>query len=106
QSTPSPRLTLRYPAVDAALQRDGIRPGRTPREQTQALNTLLSLMPLDAWLTAGPDTPAALLRTIPQSKWQHTLTTALVTATLRQQNPLWAEAILTHLPLTSVTVKL
>jgi hypothetical protein len=93
------QMTVRIPPVLAdQMVRDGVsRPAAaepTANERARILIQVVGAISLEHWQEAWGVRPAEIVRAVQTSKWPRTLTTALVTAALRQRNLDWATELL------------
>jgi hypothetical protein len=84
--------------ISDSLVRDGvIRPaGSAPtvQERSRQIIQMVGAIPLGHWVAALRQAPEALIRAALAGKWPRTLLSAFASATIRQRDAAWAEALL------------
>ncbi len=93
------RLHLDFTLKDASeeLTRDGIDSKQPPRllgEQSWRLMQMVAATPLSIWFQIKGEHPAEWIQAAKRSEWDRTLIEGWAVAAIRQQNPDWAEALL------------
>ncbi len=104
------KITVRFPKVISnTMVRDGILKQSTMdkvRLRTRQLIQMINGVPLNHWTEYWQVTPDEIIQALPDTTWQRTLTTSFTTAAHRQQNALWARAILEHEGIRDQTARL
>ncbi|MCA9925023.1 MAG: hypothetical protein KC421_21760 [Anaerolineales bacterium] len=103
------QIAVRFPVITNGMMRDGIF-HRTDMDKTRLrmrqLIQMVTAVPLTHWTTTWHVTPADIIRALPTTRWQNTLTTAFVTAAHRQQDVVWTAAILETIGISDRTARL
>lgn len=92
-------ITVRLPKqFSPAMLRDGIpniKPEDLLKLRTRLLTQTISRVPLNFWMDEWQKSAQEIAQAAQKSAWPRSLTAAFGTATIRQQNEAWAEALIT-----------
>ncbi|MCP5099552.1 MAG: hypothetical protein GY943_28695 [Chloroflexi bacterium] len=92
------KISVRFPTtITNQMARDGIlRNAKMSKARLRGrqLVQMITAVPLDHWTTVWNVSPAEIIKALPTTNWERTLTNAFTTATARQRNHKWAQAIL------------
>ena len=104
------KITIRFPKlISNTMVRDGIlnhsKMDRV-RLRTRQLIQMVNGIPLNHWTDLWKVSPHDIIRALPTTNWTRTLTTAFTTAAHRQQNVVWAQAILENIGIRDQTARL
>jgi hypothetical protein len=103
------QIMVSLPVVTPEMRRNGIigvKSSVAARVRGQEIIQLISGVPLDYWTESWEADPWAIARAIPTTAWPRTLTSGFSTAAVRQNNALWAQALIDELGITQVTKKM